>query len=122
MNDDGSGAKQVTAGRAYEFSPTFLNETTVAFVRESRRNGVDIFVKVLGSDTAKNITDTPGLYEESVASSPDGTRIAFSRFNRSSDIFVMDVAGATQPQNLQRRSGSTRSNRTGRPTSRKSCS
>jgi TolB protein len=103
MSADGTGdPTQVTTGKAYEFSPTFLNETTVAFVRESRRNGVDIFVKVIGATTAENITDTPGIYEESVASSPDGTRIAFSRYNRSSDIFIMDVAGVTPPENLTR--------------------
>jgi len=46
-----------------------------------------------GTERAK-LTDDPGFYEDSVAVSPDGQKIAFSRYNRSSDIFVMDADGA----------------------------
>jgi len=45
----------VTSGPAYDHSPTFLDNDTVAFIRDSRRNGTDIFKKVLGGGAAENI-------------------------------------------------------------------
>lgn len=93
MNADGTGdPQQVTSGRAFEHSPVFLNDTTVAFVRDSHRNGTDVFKKEIGTTGSYNLTDTPGMYEESLASSPDGQKIAYSRFGRySSDIYIQDA-------------------------------
>ena len=102
MNADGSGAEQITSGRAYDFSPSFfLSGDKIAFVRESPRNGTDIFTKDLTTNELTKLTDDPGFYEESLAVSPDGTKIAYSRYNRSSEIFVMDSDG-TDTQNLTR--------------------
>lgn len=102
MDANGSNPQQVTSGPAYDHSPVFLDNNTIAFVRDSRRNGTDIFKKVLGAPGSQNLTDTPAMYEESLASSPDGTQIAFSRFGRSSDLFVMDAVVGSEPRRLTR--------------------
>jgi Tol biopolymer transport system component len=100
MNADGSGVEQVTSGRAYDFSPSFFpSGDKIAFVRESPRNGTDVFTKDLTTNELTKLTDDPGFYEESLAVSPDGTKIAYSRYNRSSEIFVMDSDGS-DPQNI----------------------
>ena len=105
MNADGTGAEQVTSGRAWDFSPSFFpSENKIAFVRESPKNGVDIFTKVIGStERPTKLTNDPGFYEESVAVSPeispDEVKIAYSRYNRSSEIFVMNADGSN-PQNI----------------------
>ena len=47
------------------------------------------------------LTDTPA-FEDSVAVSPDGLEIAFTKFGRSvgsSDVYVMDAAG-TETENI----------------------
>jgi hypothetical protein len=87
---------QVTSGPAYDHSPTFLDEDTVAFIRDSCRNGTDIFKKQIGVPGSENITNTPVMYLEALAATFDGTdaRIAFTRYNRSSDIFIMDDDGS----------------------------
>ena len=95
MDADGSNAEQITSGRAYDFSPSFFpSGDKIAFIRESRRNGTDIFTKDLTTNELTKLTDDPGFYEESLAVSPDGTKIAYSRYNRSSEIFVMDSDGS----------------------------
>jgi Tol biopolymer transport system component len=87
---------QVTSGPAYDHSPTFLDEDTIAFIRDSCRNGTDIFKKQIGVPGSENITNTPVMYLEALAATFDGTdaRIAFTRYNRSSDIFIMDDDGS----------------------------
>ncbi len=100
MNADGSGLEQVTSSRAYDFSPSFFPDgETIAFVRDSPRNGTDIFSMKLDGTGLTKLTDDPGFYEESLAVSPDGSQIAFSRYTRSSEIWVMDSDG-TDPVNL----------------------
>lgn len=100
MNADGSNVQQVTDTRAYESSPSFFPDgQTIAFARYSNRNGADIFTKKIGEAGATKLTDDPGFFEESVAVSPSGDRIAYTRYNRSSDIFVMDANG-DNPENL----------------------
>jgi Tol biopolymer transport system component len=88
---------QVTSGPAYNHSPTFLDDDTVAFIRDSHRNGTDIFNKnIVVGGAAQNITNTPVMYEERLAATFDGTdaRIAFTRYNRSSDVFIMNDEGS----------------------------
>ena len=100
MNADGTGVERVTSSRAYESSPSFFPDgETIAFARYSNRNGADIFTMKLDGTGRTRLTDDPGFFEESVAVSPDGRKIAFTRYNRSSDIFVMDADG-TDPENL----------------------
>jgi Tol biopolymer transport system component len=91
-----SGPVQVTSGPAYDHSPTFLDNDTVAFIRDSRRNGTDIFKKQIGVPGAENLTNTPVMYEETLAATFNGTdaKIAFTRYNRSSDIFIMNDDGS----------------------------
>jgi TolB protein len=102
MGADGSDPQQVTSSRAYDHSPSFFPEgDKIAFIRESRRNGTDIFTMNLDGTELEKITDSAAIYEESLAVSPDGSKIAFSRYNRSSDILVMNADG-TDPQNLTR--------------------
>lgn len=101
MDADGTDVQQVTSSRAYDYSPSFFPDgETIAFVRDSPRNGTDIFTIKLDGSELTNLTDDPGFYEESVAVSPDGEKIAFSRYNRSSEIFVMDSDGSTDPVNI----------------------
>jgi len=102
MNADGSGLEQITSSRAYDFSPSFFPDgSKIAFVRDSPRNGIDIFTKKLdGTGLLTKLTDDAGFYEESLAVSPDGNKIAFSRYTRSSEIWVMDSDGTTDPVNL----------------------
>jgi Tol biopolymer transport system component len=87
---------QVTSGPAYDYSPIFLGSDTVAFIRDSRRNGPDIFKKKIGVPGVVNLTNTPVMYEETLAATFDGTdaKIAFTRYNRSSDIFIMNDDGS----------------------------
>lgn len=105
MDADGSDVQRVTNSRAYESSPSFFPDgnttdgATIAFARYSERNGSDIFTMKLDGTERTKLTDDPGFYEESVAVSPDGEKIAFTRYNRSSEIFVMDANGAN-PENL----------------------
>jgi Tol biopolymer transport system component len=103
MDADGSNVQPVTtSARAYEYSPSFfLDGETIAFVRESERNGTDIFAKKIGDTTSTQLTDDPGFIEDSVAVSPEGQRIAYSRFSnsRGSDVFVMGADGS-DPTNL----------------------
>lgn len=97
MDADGSDPQQVTSGRAYDYSPTFLDNDTVAFIRDSRRNGTDIFKKyIVVGGAAENITNIPVMYEETLAATLDGTdaKIAFTRYNRSSDVFTMNDDGS----------------------------
>jgi Tol biopolymer transport system component len=105
MNADGTGVQRVTSGRAYEFSPSFFPDgETIAFARFSERNGADIFTKKIGVPGSTRLTESPRVFEDSVAVSPDlvDQEIAFTRFSRSSgnsDLFVMDAAG-TGARNL----------------------
>src|SRR5215212_9404062 len=62
MNADGTDVQPVTSGRAYDYSPVFLDNATVAFVRDSGRNRTDVFKKVIGTDGSQNLTDNPGIY------------------------------------------------------------
>ena len=102
MNADGSGVDQITSSRAYDFSPSFFpSGDKIAFIRDSPRNGTDIFTINLDGTGLTKLTDDPGFYEESLAVSPDGTKIAYSRYNRSSEIFVMDADGSNV-ENLTR--------------------
>jgi Tol biopolymer transport system component len=99
-----SGPVQVTSGPAYDHSPTFLDNDTVAFIRDSRRNGTDIFKKQIGVPGAENLTNTPVMYEETLAATFNGTdaKIAFTRatFSReqgeTADIFVMKADGTNE--------------------------
>ena len=100
MNADGSGVEQITSSRAYDSSPSFFpTGDKIAFVRDSPRNGVDIFTINLDGTELTKLTDDAGFREESLAVSPNGEKIAYSRYNRSSEIFVMDSDGS-DPQNL----------------------
>ena len=99
-NADGSGMERVTSSRAYESSPSFFPDgETIDFTRYSNKNGSDVFSMKLDGTGLTKLTDDPGFYEESLAVSPDGQKIAFSRYNRSSDIYVMDADG-TNRENL----------------------
>ncbi len=99
MDADGSNVQPVTNSRAYEYSPAFSPDgTRVAYVRDHRTQGTDIFIKALdGSTPPVQLTDTPLLYEGSLAFSVDD-RISFSRsgWSGASDIFVMDDNPATK--------------------------
>ncbi len=103
MDAAGTNMQPVTASaRTWEYSPSFFDEgATIAFVRESHRNGTDIFTQKIGETTSTKVTDDPGFIEDSVAVSPDGQRIAYSRFSKSrgSDVFVMGADGS-DPINL----------------------
>ena len=102
MDADGSNPQQVTSSAAYDHSPSFFPEgDKIAFIRDSRRNGTDIFTINLDGTGLEKITDSAAIYEETLAVSPEGSKIAFSRYNRSSDILVMNSDG-TDPQNLTR--------------------
>jgi Tol biopolymer transport system component len=102
MDADGSDTQQVTSSPAYDHSPSFFPEgDKIAFIRDSRRNGTDIFTINLDGTGLEKITDSAAIYEETLAVSPEGSKIAFSRYNRSSDIWVMNADG-TDPQNLTR--------------------
>ncbi len=95
MDADGTNRRQITDTRAYESSPSFFPDgETIAFARYSERNGADIFTMKLDGTGLTKLTDDPGFWEDSVAVSPDGGKIAFSRYNRSSEIFVMDADGS----------------------------
>lgn len=100
MNADGSGVEQITSSRGYDFSPSFFpTGDKIAFIRDSPRNGTDVFTMNLDGTGLTKLTDDPGFYEESLAVSPDGTKIAYSRYNRSSEIFVMNADGSNR-QNI----------------------
>jgi TolB protein len=109
MDADGDNVQQVTNSRAYEYSPVFSPDgLRVAYVRDHRTQGTDIFIRALdGSTPPVQLTDTPVLYEESLAYSVDD-RISFSRsgWSESMDIFVMDDNPATD--------GATNLTKTGR--------
>ena len=96
MDSEGADPVPVTSGPAYDHSPTFLDNDTVAFIRDSRRNGTDIFKKDIGAPGSENLTNTPVMYEETLAATFDGTdaKIAFTTYNRSSDIFIMNDDGS----------------------------
>jgi TolB protein len=106
MNADGSGVEQVTSGAAYDHSPAFFpSGDKIAFIRDSRRHGTDIFTINLDGTGRTNLTDSPTFFEESLAVSPEispgEVKIAYSRYSWSSDIFVMNSDG-TDTQRLTR--------------------
>jgi TolB protein len=69
MNADGSDPQQVTSGRAYDHSPSFFPEgDKIAFIRDSRRNGTDIFTINLDGTGLEKITDSAAIYEERLPS------------------------------------------------------
>jgi TolB protein len=104
----GTDAKQITSGQAYDHSPSFSPDgETIAFIRETYEEATDtftadIFTIKLDSTEPTNLTQTPNKYEESVAFSPEGSKIAFTRYGRyGSEIFVMDSEGSSSaPENL----------------------
>lgn len=84
MNADGSGLQRVTSTRAYESSPSFFPDgETIAFVRYTERNGADVFTMKLDGTGLTRLTDDPGFYEESLAVSPNGQKIAFTSYRFS---------------------------------------
>jgi Tol biopolymer transport system component len=107
MNADGTDVRQITSGGAYDHNPAFSPDgETIAFIRETYEESTDTFtadiftIKLDGTELT-NLTQTPNKYEESVAVSPDGSKIAFTRYGSyGSEIFVIDSEGSTTPENL----------------------
>jgi len=103
MDADGSDVHQVTSGEAYDHSPSFSPDGgTIAFIRATYEQATDtetadIFTVDVASGEVTNLTNTPDTYEDSVAFSQDGSKIAFSRYgSTNSDICVMDADGSDQ--------------------------
>jgi TolB protein len=107
MDADGTDVRQITSGQAFDHSPSFSPDgETIAFIRETYEESTDTFtadiftIKLDGTELT-NLTQTATKYEESVVFSPDGSKIAFTRYGRyGSEIFVMDSDGSTAPENL----------------------
>ena len=105
MNAGGTGVQRVTSGSAYEFSSSLLPDgETIAFARFSEKAGTDIFTKKIGVPGSTRLTETPRIFEDSVAVSPDLVdqdmgSTEFGRSKGNSDLFVMDASG-TGTRNL----------------------
>jgi serine/threonine-protein kinase len=95
VNPDGSGLLPLTPGPhdgSFGASPT---ADRLAFVSTTTAGGRDIFLLDLDSGRITRLTNTPTLYKEGIAFSPDGQRIAFTRIDpgQLEAIFVMNADG-----------------------------
>lgn len=90
MNIDGSEAKIVTKG----FSPSWLNDNQLVFHRTTDDGHAylsgQIFAVDIATGTVKKLSKSTSEIEMNPSVSPDGTQIAFVRFN-DGQIYVADI-------------------------------
>jgi len=97
VGSDGTGLQPLTPG-PHDGSFSFGASPTagrLAYVSTTTEGGRDIFLLDLGSGRITQLTNTPTLYKEGVAFSPDGKQIAFTRIDpgQLEGIFVMNADG-----------------------------
>jgi Tol biopolymer transport system component len=101
MNADSGDVRQITSGTADDYNPAFSPDgETIAFVREPFGTGTDLFMIKLDGTALTQFTNTPTMDEGSLAFSPSGDKVVFSRAgSRNSDVFVVNSDG-TETENL----------------------
>jgi Tol biopolymer transport system component len=94
-NPDGTGLAQFLPG-GYEgaWSPNGLQ---IAYTQTVEPSNSEIFVTNRDGSGAHNLTNAPGYDDDSAVWSPDGTKIAFTRYyGGAGEIFVMNADGSGQ--------------------------
>ena len=94
-NPDGTGLAQFLPG-GYEgaWSPNGLQ---IAYTQTVEPSNSEIFVANRDGSGAHNLTNAPGYDDDSAVWSPDGTKIAFTRYyGGTGEIFVMNADGSGQ--------------------------
>lgn len=108
VNADGSELRRITKSPARDTSPSWSPDSTrIAFARqrgeEGERSVCDSCIVTIGLDgtRAKRLTGADGFASDP-AWSPNGEKIAFSKFVRGSggDIFKMNAADGGRKKNL----------------------
>jgi Tol biopolymer transport system component len=98
---DGKGARRLTTTCDYQpsWSPDGTKLAIVRYGEDENGSGdSDIWVMNADGTDARNVTNTPGLYEEHPSWSPDGASLVFEGNNVGGGLYVMRADGSGRHQ------------------------